>query len=119
LTGESCPFCDRVSTHDYDAGDSWSVTFEPLSPVTPGHRLFVPRRHVADALSEPALAGLVMEYATWWASKNGMRPCNLITSCGPEASQSVFHFHVHLVPRRDNDGLALPWHSGRKKKGAA
>ena len=40
---------------------------------------------------------------------------NLITSRGRAATQSVFHLHLHLVPRADNDGLALPWHSGKKK----
>jgi len=36
-------------------------------------------------------------------------PCNVITSVGREATQSVFHLHVHVVPRREGDGLALPW----------
>jgi histidine triad (HIT) family protein len=41
-------------------------------------------------------------------------PMNLITSKGREATQSVWH--LHLVPRAEDDGLALPWHSGRSKK---
>jgi histidine triad (HIT) family protein len=38
-----------------------------------------------------------------------MGPCNLITSKGREATQTVFHMHLHLVPRAENDGLLLPW----------
>jgi histidine triad (HIT) family protein len=85
------------------------VTFEPLNPVTPGHRLFVPRDHVVDALDQPHITAHVMQYAAVWANQMEMGPCNLITSCGREATQSVFHLHIHLVPRHDGDGLHLPW----------
>ena len=105
----NCPFCARITAGEYDAGDSWSVTFEPLNPVTPGHRLFVPRAHVADALTRPVITGRVMEYAARWATGHNLGPCNLITSAGAEASQTVFHLHLHLVPRCEGDGLPLPW----------
>jgi histidine triad (HIT) family protein len=104
-----CPFCARITGHAYDAGDQWSVTFEPLNPVTPGHRLFVPRTHVADALAYPEITGYVMQYAARWAAGHRVGACNLITSCGAAATQTVFHLHVHLVPRRGGDGLHLPW----------
>jgi histidine triad (HIT) family protein len=108
-----CPFCARIAAGEYDAGDGYAVTFEPLNPVTSGHRLFVPRSHVADALTRPVITGHVMEYAARWAYGHDLAPCNLITSAGAEATQSVFHLHIHLVPRRDGDGLALPW-SGQR-----
>lgn len=104
-----CPFCFRIVSHAYDAGDEWSVTFEPLNPVTSGHRLFVPRAHVANAAEWPEATGRVMKYAAQWASGHDVYPFNLITSAGKAATQSVFHLHVHLVPRREDDGLALPW----------
>ncbi len=50
-----------------------------------------------------------MRYAAQWAAGHRMNPCNLITSAGREATQTVFHLHIHVVPRRDGDGLALPW----------
>lgn len=43
------------------------------------------------------------------AAEIAPHPSNLITSAGAEATQSVFHLHVHIVPRGENDGLALPW----------
>lgn len=111
---DGCPFCGRIKRGEYDAGDQWAVTFKPLSPVTPGHRLFVPRAHVADALERPDITGHVMRYAATWTAGWSVNPCNLITSCGREATQSVFHLHLHLVPRREGDGLALPW-TGQKR----
>jgi histidine triad (HIT) family protein len=104
-----CPFCARIADHRYDAGDQYAVTFEPLNPVTPGHRLFVPRAHLADALTRPVITGHVMEYAARWAHGHDLAPCNLITSVGAEATQTVFHLHIHMIPRREDDGLALPW----------
>ena len=104
-----CPFCTRIAAHEYDAGDQYAVTFEPLNPVAPGHRLFASRAHLADALVRPVITGRVMEYAARWAFGNELRPCNLITSVGAEATQSVPHLHIHLVPRFKGDGLALPW----------
>lgn len=77
----------------------------PLNPVTEGHVLVIPRWHVVDAVQEPQVTADVMRCAAELAE----RPCNIITSSGGEATQSVFHLHVHVVPRREGDGLALPW----------
>lgn len=104
-----CPFCTRIEYGEFDAGDAFAVTFPPLKPVCPGHRLFVPKTHVADALENPLVTAMAMRYAAEWAAREGIGACNLITSRGPEAGQSVYHLHVHLVPRLRHDGLPLPW----------
>jgi len=104
----NCVFCDII-----DGLQSARVLFQwadaiaivPLGPVTDGHVLIIPRRHVADAIEDPEVTAATMRCAAEWA----MRPCNIITSAGPEATQTVFHLHVHVVPRREGDGLALPW----------
>ena len=82
--------------------------FEPLNPVTPGHMLFVPVRHVASALDDPYETALTMEIASRWAARLA-EDFNLITSAGAAATQTVRHLHIHLVPRREGDGLHLPW----------
>lgn len=115
-----CPFCDRIADGDYEAFTDESnfpsvVWFEPLSPVTPGHMLFVPTRHVKDALADPYVTAITAEIAArWWARNWAARgdcdqDCNLITSVGEYATQTVWHLHFHLVPRRAGDGLHLPW----------
>lgn len=80
----------------------------PLNPVVPGHRLFIPYEHVADAGEDPNVTANVMRYASQYAKLRDV-DFNLITSSGVAATQSVKHLHIHYVPREAGDGLRLPW----------
>lgn len=106
---EPCPFCKRIEACDLlmDRAVPEAGFFPPLNPVTRGHLLVVPLRHVRDAAEDPFLTGHVMVLASRLAAKMG--DCNLITSVGPAATQTVLHLHIHVVPRRPGDGLMLPW----------
>lgn len=75
--------------------------------VNLGHVMVVPRTHVADAGTDPELTAAVMRRAAELMAEHPA--ANLITSKGAEATQSVYHLHVHLVPRQADDGLPLPW----------
>lgn len=103
-----CVFCQKIHEHDYSDRERDVVSFIPLNPVVSGHRLFVPVQHVDDAADKPWVTAQTMEVAANYAQAMN-RPCNLITSMGEEATQSVFHLHIHYVPRREGDGLHLPW----------
>ena len=90
-----------------------AVVLNPLNPVTEGHVLIVPRQHVRDAVENQWIGAAVMHRAIQYVQEYlGDASVNLITSVGPEASQTVFHYHLHVVPRRANDGLLLPWTNG-------
>lgn len=120
MEDQLCPFCEILAfrapaTHRYMWDDAIAIV--PLNPVVEGHTLIVPRVHVADFAERPEVTAMAMQRAAEFATEAG-GPMNLITSKGREATQSVFHLHVHLVPRAENDGLALPWYSGRSKKAA-
>lgn len=108
LFDPACVFCRRVVTGEYDESDRDAVIFEPRHPVTPGHRLIVPRLHVTDAADDPDITAAVMRLAAVYAVGSG-GDFNLITSRGSLATQTVFHLHIHFVPRRENDRLPLPW----------
>lgn len=113
---EGCPFCDIVTGRGpAEMLQTWpdTLVIKPLQPVTEGHVLVIPRSHVTSFSEDPVITGATMRHAAQYAARSVHGAVNLITSRGEAASQSVFHLHVHLVPRRWNDGLALPWHSGR------
>jgi len=111
----NCPFCARIAAGEFDYYDLDSVAFQPLNPVTPGHFLVVPRKHVSHALESPAAAGRALKFAGFLANQMGLESANFITSAGALATQTVFHLHLHVVPRREGDGLALPW-TGQKRE---
>lgn len=106
-----CPFCEIVAGRAFAhvvQRRGLTVAITPLNPVVPGHVIVFPTVHVADALERPSATAMTMHHAAQIAKA----PCNLITSVGPEATQTVMHLHIHIVPRRSGDGLSLPWSSG-------
>ncbi len=113
-----CPFCNFTLPPGGFRHTTRHVTvlsFEPLNPVVKGHRLFVPQRHVehdGSPLAPPQLAAAMTTAERWGADHE--EAYNLITSSGAAATMTVPHMHVHYVPRRHGDGLALPWTGQRK-----
>jgi histidine triad (HIT) family protein len=103
-----CVFCGRIRHGLFDQSDAHAVSFPPLRPVTPGHLLVVPRVHVPDARADPDVTAHTMRLAAELAARRGQQ-CNLITSAGRWATQTVLHLHIHIVPRHQDDGLLLPW----------
>lgn len=119
---DTCPFCamfwDKIKRPDdwqfadVNLGEIRIASFTPLDPVTPGHRLFVPQYHLETASITPEVTGKAFMHAAFWG-KSQNRDYNLIVNAGSTATQTVPHLHVHYVPRHKDDGLALPWYSGK------
>jgi histidine triad (HIT) family protein len=106
----ACVFCQiAAGTTPAAVVRSWpdAIALVPLNPVVAGHVIVIPRQHVADLAANPDTAAAVMRRAAELA----VPPCNVITSAGSAATQTVFHLHLHIVPRAPGDGLALPWAS--------
>ena len=90
------------------------VAFFPDEPATLGHTLVVPRAHIPDvwSLDEPTSRHLtVATLIVARAVRDALAPAglNIIQSNGEAATQSVFHLHVHLVPRYTNDDMGPIW----------
>lgn len=112
-----CLFCRIVSGElpsTIIREDERTVAFMDINPATRGHALVVPRRHVRDLLEigrEDLTATLAaaQELAQRAVDRLDADGVNLLNSCGQAAWQTVFHFHIHVIPRYERDPLRLPW----------
>jgi histidine triad (HIT) family protein len=112
-----CLFCKIIageipSTRIYE--DERTIAFMDINPATRGHVLVVPREHTRDLLTiEPhdlaAVAHAAQNLAKTMPERLGADGVNLLNSCGRAAWQTVFHFHMHVIPRYAGDPLRLPW----------
>ena len=94
--------------------DERTLSFMDIAPATRGHALIVPREHSRDLLSidadDLAAVGLAAQrLARRVTDRLGAEGVNLLNSCGAVAFQTVFHFHVHVIPRYEGDPVRLPW----------
>jgi histidine triad (HIT) family protein len=94
--------------------DERTVAFMDINPATRGHALVIPRAHSRDLLSvDPedlrAVAVAAQRLAGRMSERLGAQGINVLNSCGALAWQTVFHFHVHVIPRYADDPLRLPW----------
>ena len=117
MSDESCLFC-RICAGELPAQiiaeDDRTIAFMDISPATPGHALVIPRVHARDLLEiDPADLAAVAATAQTVALRVRERlradGVNLINSSGVAAWQTVFHFHLHVIPRYVEDPLRLPW----------
>lgn len=112
-----CLFCRIVAGElpaRIVAEDDLTVSFMDISPATHGHALVVPRRHSEDlySIGKEDLAACMssaQDLAVSARDRLGADGVNLLNSCRPDAWQTVFHFHVHVIPRYQGDPLKLPW----------
>ena len=91
------------------------LIIKPLDPVTEGHVLAIHERHTENLSEDLFVAMETMGAAAAYVRAKGIQ-ANVITSIGPLATQTVMHTHVHIVPRRENDGLPLPWTPQHEEK---
>ncbi len=108
-----CPFCDLI----HGAGevslcheDSEALAFMDIQPVNSGHVLVVPRRHYESLEDLPPDLGrhlfdVVMKLGPVVRDVSGAEGMNIIVNSGAAAGQDIFHYHIHLIPRRAGDGF--------------
>ncbi len=87
-----------------------------INPATPGHALVIPRAHSKDLMeiSDEDLAACTIaarRLAKTMADTLDPEGFNVLNCCGAAAWQSVFHFHLHVIPRYEDDSLEVPTRS--------
>ena len=114
---EDCIFCKIAngvfgSATVYEDDDFRAVL--DIAPAAKGHVLILPKKHMPDLLAiEPDVAEKVLKVASKIANAQkkalGCDGVNLLQNSGEAAWQSVFHLHIHLIPRYKDDGVIIPW----------
>lgn len=120
---DQCLFCGIVTGANPSvrvAEDDATYAFMDINPAVAGHLLVVPKRHSQDLFEIPAadLSAVTLtaqRIARAAATEFGADGVNLLNCCGAHAWQTVFHFHLHVIPRyadKTKDRLVLPWKPG-------
>lgn len=112
-----CIFCAIVAGDalaEIVDSDDRTVTTMDINPATKGHALVIPKAHTEDLLSigeDDLRATAVAAQRMARRMERTLEPdgFNLINACRVAAWQTVFHFHIHVIPRYEDDPLKLPW----------
>jgi len=111
-----CTFCDLIHgaaevsvCHE----DSDAIAFMDIQPVNNGHVLVVPREHYESLLDVPEQIGMhlfqiTMRLANAVRHVTGCNDLNIVVNSGAAAGQDEPHYHVHIIPRRADDGFDIP-----------
>lgn len=117
---DDCIFCKLANgvfpTHTIYEDHEFRVILD-AGPATKGHALVLPKAHFANALEadEKTLAGamnLAAKTARAQMKALGCDGINIVQNNGTAAGQTVFHLHVHVIPRWENDDARIQWTPG-------
>ncbi|MDD2678406.1 MAG: HIT domain-containing protein [Candidatus Nanoarchaeia archaeon] len=112
---DGCVFCkiaQKKIKSDILYEDDFVLAFLDNNPVSKNHALIIPKSHYENIFDVPKeelmnVVFVAKELALKYKKDWGVSDVNLLNASGKNAQQSVFHFHFHLVPRHENDGLNL------------
>lgn len=117
---ENCIFC-KIANGEIPAAtlyedENFRVILD-LGPASKGHALILPKQHAANLFELPdEIAAKVLPLAKSVAARLqeglGADGINLVQNNGEAAGQTVFHFHMHLIPRYQNDTVNVTWKPG-------
>lgn len=119
MSDNSCIFCKLASGEFPSATvyeDDLFRAILDISPAAKGHTLLLPKTHAVNlfGLDELEVSKALLVAKKLAAAIQKTLQCdgiNILQNNGTAAGQSVFHFHIHLIPRYEEDGVTIPWKS--------
>ena len=120
MVKDDCIFCKiaagEIPSKTIYEDEKYRVILD-LGPATRGHALILPKNHYANLFELPEedakeVICLAKKMATIMKDKLGCDGFNLVQNNGEAAGQTVVHFHMHLIPRYENDGQEIGWKPG-------
>ena len=120
MVKDDCIFCKiaagEIPSKTIYEDEKYRVILD-LGPATRGHALILPKNHYANLFELPEedakeVICLAKKMATIMKDKLGCDGFKLVQNNGEAAGQTVFHFHMHLIPRYENDGQEIGWKPG-------
>lgn len=121
MRDDSCIFCKiaagKIPSKTLYEDEDFRVILD-LGPATKGHALILPKNHyknlyeIPDEQAEKVMV-LAKRMAVKMTDKLHCDGFNLVQNNGEVAGQTVFHFHMHLIPRYKNDGQSIGWKPGK------
>ena len=114
---DNCIFCKiangEIPSNTIYEDDRFRVILDN-GPATKGHALVLPKEHFADLYEIPedvlsGAAAVAKKVAATMKEKLGCDGLNLVQNNGEAAGQTVMHFHLHIIPRYENDGQHILW----------
>lgn len=120
MTKKDCIFCKiaagEIPSATMYEDEDFRVILD-VGPAAKGHMLVLPKAHYADILEMPEeLVGKAFVLAKKMAQKmEAVLECdgiNVLQNNHEAAGQTVFHFHIHLIPRKKNDKMGINWKAG-------
>ena len=121
MKDDNCIFCrianGEIPSRTIYEDDQFRVILDN-GPATRGHALVLPKEHYANLYEIPAetlaaAAGVVKKVAAMEKEKLGADGMNIVQNNGLTAGQTVMHFHIHIIPRYENDGQHILWKPGK------
>lgn len=121
MRDENCIFCKLangdIPTATLYEDDDFRVILD-AGPASKGHALILPKEHYANLYElDDELAAKVLVLAKKMITKLtdvlGCDGYNIVQNNGEAAGQTVFHFHLHMIPRYKDDNVGLGWNMGQ------
>jgi len=112
-----CIFCKIIKgelpSHTIYEDDFFKAILD-IFPASEGHIIIIPKVHAENLLDlEESYLEKMLPLAKKLAKERVIKEFNVLQNNGTNAGQTVFHYHMHIIPRKENDTITITWKPGK------